>query len=902
MVGRTIHTMQPPALPALLFRQLCLLAWMAGLAGLRYPLPSLTFMVVLMASHWPRCRAWQRLALLCGCATLGMLMAHYGTPQPPQQLPHWYAPNVPVTVSARITGVDALPDHRLRLILADVHPAEAIPGAPTTPPPLPGNLALTWESPTSRPGVGQYITATLRITHARGFANPGSAESDAYWALRDVWFRAWTRGPKGGITTSGSADAGWALRDHIRQRLELALEPAPRVPATPAPPVPLAPAPTPRNAPPDDDAESPQAVTQPTPAQLSPGRAVLPAIIFGDRFHMASADLDLLARTDLLHSIALSGQHLAVAGLMAAGVVFLLTRARPTLLLHLSRTKLLALCALPPAAAYLWLGNAPPSLLRAALMLGFFCLMLMGDRPRTLIDGLIWAVACILALSPAAVHDLGLQLSALAVAALALAAPLLTRIMHHPFFAVGNRPTLQRLLRRTALGVALLFATSLAVQLALMPLALVSFGRFSPWFVLNVLWLPVADLVVLPVGVASLPFLAWDTTLPVARWLLTVAAAPCDALYTFLHWLHGAGWLDIPYMLRPHWTAMLGYGCVMIAVCAGINRPRLPAGAKHLAAMGCALLLVGPTLRLANTLHDTITLTILDVGQGQALHIRYPSGSVLIDGGGFASPRFDSGRDLVAPALTHNAPPRLTHMLNTHPDRDHLRGLLFLLRTFRVGHYADSGDAPHNSYSHERDALLAHQGLDRTRLAQGDIIRLDARHTLEVLHPPRTGRVTQHAGNNGSLVLRLTRDGQGLAVLSGDVETAGLRQLMDQHPQLHAQVLVLPHHGAASSLHAPFYDAVAPRLAVASCGAWNQWNFPSPPVRTALEERAIPLLTTADAGFVSVTWDDAAPPTLVTGRAQALPEPNAAGSPQPKTVPWPLRVVRAYLPEVGHIP
>jgi len=113
--------------------------------------------------------------------------------------------------------------------------------------------------------------------------------------------------------------------------------------------------------------------------------------------------------------------------------------------------------------------------------------------------------------------------------------------------------------------------------------------------------------------------------------------------------------------------------------------------------------------------------------------------------------------------------------------------------------------------------------------------------------------------NNASLVARLVWRGVPLALLCGDVQIAALRGLLQIQDSagLGAQVLVLPHHGSASSLVPEFYRAVGPRLALVSCGYGNQWGFPTFAVVAALEALDIPLRSTAQFGQIAVRWRDA---------------------------------------------
>ncbi len=92
--------------------------------------------------------------------------------------------------------------------------------------------------------------------------------------------------------------------------------------------------------------------------------AILLALLFGERFLLETPTVKAFNAGNLSHSLALSGQHLLVAGLAGMLLVWLAARMHPGLYLWRPRTVLIPLAACPAALGYLWLGNAPPSLLR----------------------------------------------------------------------------------------------------------------------------------------------------------------------------------------------------------------------------------------------------------------------------------------------------------------------------------------------------------------------------------------------------------------------------------------------------------------------------------------------------------------------------------------------------------
>ena len=839
--------------PPLLFRQICILAGVLGILFLRHPQPALLGLLFLWLLDWPRSRALIPLLGMVAGFAIGALLGFWAEPPRSVTIPPWaveattptddtkssYTRGVPV--SGRIRETSPLPEGRLRIILDQVRPVSSGPALP----PLPAGLVLSWRNPPpelAAAGPGQQLNAVLRLRRVRAFANPGVWETESYWQDRDVRYRAWNKddgsdsGKNSPLALEGTPSPFWTARHALYTG-------------------------TLRNLPQRETTGQ----TSSSQTALTPSSAVLLALLFGDTSALSAEERNIVAKATLSHSLALSGMHLGYAAALGYAAVALVGFIAPQYFLRFPRPRLGLALALPLAAAYLWLGAAPPSLLRAALMLLFWSYLLWRNRPKVLLDGLIWAVALILLISPLSLYDIRLQLSVLAVAAIVLAAPLLERVMHmgkgappplapfssNRFAALPH--TIKTILRRRVLPpVAVMLLLSLATQVALLPLTINAFSNTGLWFPLNVLWLPVLGVFIMPLAFAGLlcTAVSWNFA---ARACFQLAGQPCGWLLDVLGWMESSGILYAPAGLRPHWLSALGFWLLLL--CLPILTMRRAFTRRLALIAGCAfLLLVSPSiLRAFETQRDIVRLRLMDVGQGQAVVLEWPEGRAVIDGGGFASGSFDTGRHILAPALTDNYPPELAWVVNTHPDTDHLRGLLDLLERFRVGGFvraeAESGKGADAA---RRDKLLLAQRTPTRQLKAGDRLILAPDLRLDILHPAaeRSGA----SSNSNSLVLRLVWQGKGLALICGDVEKPGLKRLRASDAALMADVLIVPHHGSAGSLDPQLYDAVRPKLALASCGYGNQWNFPSAKVRDALAARSIPLHTTADQGQIEVEW------------------------------------------------
>lgn len=864
--------MRVPPLQPLLIRQVCLLFWCAGVLATLQPREGLCAALFLLLAD-SRFRTPPRVLLAAALCAAGLAMGHWqlGPVLSPPPEPVWPAAargETAKTPAPRVCGVarhvQGLPDGRLRVILEAVRPAplsgapaaDALPAAT-----LSGDCVWTWEAPGFRPLAGQTVCVSRRPAPVRGFANTPEPEQEARWAAQGVFWRLWSRGWSGEPSRSGEGRPDARLRESLRRDLLRVLRPPDRPTAPEA---------------------ACGAAQEDAPAQA---RAILPALLFGDRFFLTDATLKDFAAAGLAHSLALSGQHLALAGLAGLFGVLLLARLRPGIYLHRARAVWIALASLPPALAYLWLGNAPASLLRAACMLGFMTFWLLRGRTATGLDALLAALACIVLVTPLSLFDLSLQLSVLCVAVICLTLPGMRRLWPMPptsgaRVAPGRTPGNRVAARGGACLRALgrILGISLCIQVCLLPFLLARFGTPGLWFPLNVLWLPAVDLLVLPGAALGLGCAALGLD-AVARAILDLAALPCEALLAVLGMLRNHGLLDAPALLRPHWTALPAFAAlgIALAMLAGGAEPAAKLRARRWLAAGLLLLCVGPALRLEGRLDPVPRLEVFDVGQGLAVGLRLPDQSrLLLDGGGLASPRFDIGAALLDPALTDNEAPRLSAILNSHPDLDHLGGLFHLLRAFGVERLFHNGREA--AGERKEPWRQARQRAPGETLAAGDVLLLGGAsgYRLEVLHPPRVpggapatdedGMDAVWSGNNASLVLRLTRNGQGLALFPGDVEAPALRHLLETGAELSARILVAPHHGSDRSFLPEFYAAVRPELVLAGCGFRNRWGYPGGRLRAWLADRGIPLLETGSRGRIRVDIPHEGPPRVTTAR------------------------------------
>ena len=248
--------------------------------------------------------------------------------------------------------------------------------------------------------------------------------------------------------------------------------------------------------------------------------------------------------------------------------------------------------------------------------------------------------------------------------------------------------------------------------------------------------------------------------------------------------------------------------------------------ALALAALG---LLVG-----CQSAPERLRVTFLDVGQGDSAVIETPSGKVVvIDGGGIPSDPsaseagVDPGTRIVVPFLRSRGISTIDLLIATHPDDDHVQGLLAVTERLAVRTVLDSGlpAAPNSSMSQLRAAWKA-RGITVHTARRGQSFDLGTGVRLEILHPADPLITGTHSDdNNNAIVARLVY-GKARILFTADAEQDAEESLLKSGLDLSADVLKVGHHGSRGSTSERFLRAVNPTIAILSCGRQNRFGHP----------------------------------------------------------------------------
>ncbi|WP_029330223.1 ComEC/Rec2 family competence protein [Exiguobacterium oxidotolerans] len=254
----------------------------------------------------------------------------------------------------------------------------------------------------------------------------------------------------------------------------------------------------------------------------------------------------------------------------------------------------------------------------------------------------------------------------------------------------------------------------------------------------------------------------------------------------------------------------------------------------------------------------TVSVYGFDVGQGDSTFIRTKTDSILIDGGNNGKGD-DVVRYLKALGVT-----RLTAVIATHPDADHIGGLDTVLEAFDVDQvYAPRVNHTTDTY---RDFLLAVKNEGVTiKTAKAGVVIPSESADFEIIAPLTDG--TRDL-NSWSAVLKMTHE-ENTFLFMGDAPIRTEQQLLTAKIDVKADVLKIGHHGADTSSSIPFLQAVHPERALISAGEGNAYNHPRPTVMNALAAESITIDRTDRMGTIEYTSDGTA--ITVTSRKDFRP-------------------------------
>lgn len=240
---------------------------------------------------------------------------------------------------------------------------------------------------------------------------------------------------------------------------------------------------------------------------------------------------------------------------------------------------------------------------------------------------------------------------------------------------------------------------------------------------------------------------------------------------------------------------------------------------------------------------ERLQVVFLDVGQGDSILIQKGTHQILIDGGpsgktelsklGEYLPYFDREIEVI---------------ILTHPDRDHLAGLVEVARNYKIGKVLSTGAEKDSAAFEEWKELLDYNRIETLEVIRGDEVNFgDSR--LKIIFPENPVGSGSGDANNESVVARFDF-GESSFLFTGDIESPAEQRILASGENIDVDFLKIAHHGSRFSSSDAFLDAASPEEAIISVGAKNSYGHPTDAVLNALETRGVNILRTDKNGDI----------------------------------------------------
>ncbi len=573
--------------------------------------------------------------------------------------------------------------------------------------------------------------------------------------------------------------------------------------------------------------------------------AVLKALVAGDRTDISLKLRNQFNRTGLGHLLAISGLHIGiVCSLAYFAFKWLLCWVRPWSLSGQAR-KIAAMLTLIPLFGYVSISGWSPSTQRAAIMAACLMLTFLLERELDALNTLAAAALILLLWRPPALFSISFQLSFVAVLSIVVG---LKRF-------VCNPPTDQPWYGWITYRLGQLVMVSLLAIAGTLPLTMHYFNQISfigP--ISNLVMVPWIGYVVTPVGLAGA--LVSPLSEPAARMAFDLAATALAPALALIHF--GAAWpAAAAYTITPN---LFEIGCYYLLL-GTLLAPSVFGKPRMLMAVAVAMLIADVGWwRYQRFGRRDLRITVIDVGQGSAALVEFPRGhTMLIDGGGFADNQvFDVGYRIVAPLLWQKKIATVDTLVLSHPDRDHLNGLLFVAEHFHVRQLLTNGQMVESRAWRNLMKSVERRDIDMPAFDQMARHRQVNGVDIDILHPPHVenpARFVNQSDNDRSLVLKLTF-GQCAILFPGDIESSAEQALVASAGHAaDSQVLVAPHHGSKTSSSAVLLDAVTPEWVVVSCRGHRRLRVPHPIVLARYQQHGCRVFRTDWHGALALESD-----------------------------------------------
>jgi competence protein ComEC len=621
---------------------------------------------------------------------------------------------------------------------------------------------------------GDYIQAYCWLDRFEGAANPGQFDVAKYLARRNVFIAASVPSRDAiEVLQGGSADFFVKMKRKAREIAVQSLLGSPY---------------------PQDENER-----------------LLQALVLGYRAEIDIATFEAFRKTGLLHFICLSGMNFGIL----IGVIWWLCKTA-----GLMKRGRAVVCMIAAAMFVLVIPSNPPAF-RAAIICLVFCLSFFFRRQSNSFNSLALAAIILLMIKPTDLFDVSWQLSFASVLGILLFCQrilffLYEKVTGRSWFAdlTKTKPIFQIVPRPGPCALQLL-STSLAAWLASAGILPYNFYTVQP---LTSIWTVIASPFIAVISFLGYLKLLIGLVLPTAASILDVIIKP---LSDWLIWLvKYIAQIDFSQVLIGRvaiWLIVFYYCAILFIAFIRFKRPLVKKVISVL--MVLAIIIFLGITKWQRTHRDSLTVTCLDVGHGQAILAQLPGGAnILFDAGSLH--KSDVGRRIVCPFLEYNGINEIDSIIISHNDVDHINGIPEIAEHCEVNDiYANESffsNADQWGTAKFLKESLSKKGLETQLL--GEELKLGSDARIKIIWPNEKICADSKLSDNDKSAVCLIEFAGRRILLCSDIEKFAQGELLRLYPNLKADVVIVPHHSLAKTLEGDFIGSLGADILICSCG------------------------------------------------------------------------------------
>lgn len=545
--------------------------------------------------------------------------------------------------------------------------------------------------------------------------------------------------------------------------------------------------------------------------------AILKTMILGEKDGLKQEQKIMYQQAGISHILSISGLHISIIALLLWWI-FRTIRIPNSVSTY---------CILFLLWIYCFFTGLSISTVRAVLMVTVVLLGKVLRRNHDICTSIAVAAFIILIKQPLYLWDAGFQLSFIAVLGLIFLEPIFSKIFWIPK------------------KIRVVLAPTLGAGLATLPIVAYHFNYISIiGFIINMFIVPLSSFVVWFGFIGGILGFFWINGAKFIIGTVYYILCFCELISAFF--------IQLPYSNlitgTPNiWVTMAYYIICIILILYFSYRIQFDLNKRILYCIPIICFLLW-SYYLIKSKH--FELAILDVGQGDAIAIHTKTNmNILIDGG-----EKDSQRVLI-PYFRYKGISSLDGVFLTHPDKDHILGLIGILgqidiKKIFVSVEDDGQDVTYHHFISKAKEL----GIPCYFLKRGDIISFDDVY-LHCLYPKSNEIKFKHGSwNEISMVLQITYKKHSF-LLTGDIEQAQEDNIVNSYKAIKTDFLKVPHHGSKTSSCELFLNWCKPKTALISCGKNNRYGHPNHEVLERYNQNNIPVITTASSGAIIISSD-----------------------------------------------